>query len=214
MNPLSSPDSAERGQFLKLAGMLCIYGGPLLLVAEAMAFGKGMIGGLTLLLLILLDIPILFGVSLVLFWFMDRSASGFTRMVYAGGNLPPDPAHSGCESLVARGYYQEGAVAYRAHLAAHPGDHLARFKLAELCRVHLNDPDAAEQLYLEVRRGGPSPKEERLLSSLLIELYRATGRRDRQMVELARFAARWKGTRAAADAATALREMKQEMNGG
>jgi hypothetical protein len=209
--PIFSSDSAERGQFLKLFGLLCYYGVPFLLIGEAMAYGKGMIGGWVFLLLIILDVPFLFVVSLALFWFMDRSATGFTKLVYAGGGIPPDPAHSGCESLVARGFYPEAAQAYRAYLAANPADHLARFKLAELCRVHLNDPAAAEQLYLEVRRGNPSPKEERLVSNLLIELYRVTGRRDRQMVELARFAGQWKGTRAGADAARTLKEMKEEM---
>jgi hypothetical protein len=132
-------------------------------------------------------------------------------MVYAGGNLPPDPAHSACEALAARGFYAEAAEAYRNHLLEKPGDHLARVKLAELYRTHLADPDAAERMYLEIRRGKPSAREDRLASNLLIELYRKTGRRDRLMVELARFAAQWKGTRAGEDAARTLHEMKDEM---
>jgi hypothetical protein len=49
-----------------------------------------------------------------------------------------------------------------------------------------------------------------MAANLLIELHRGTGRRDRLLVELARFADRYKGTRAGKHAAMALREMKQE----
>jgi tetratricopeptide (TPR) repeat protein len=135
-------------------------------------------------------------------------------MVYAGGNLPPDPAHSAFEALAARGFYAEAAEAYRSHLVANPKDHGARLKLAELYRAHLNDPERAERLYLEIRRGQPSPKEDRLAANLLIELYRFTGRRERLIVELARFADQWKGTRAGQEAARALKELKEEMRDG
>jgi len=210
-NPFSSEDAAERAQFLKLFVFLLPGALFLLVAAESMAYSRGMIGGWVLLLLILLDVPLVFAFSVLLFWLMDRTASGVSSMVYAGGGLPPEPAHSAFEALVARGFYAEAAEAYRNHLVAKPTDHAARIKLADLYRAHLNDPDAAERLYLEVRRGKPSPKEDRLTSNLLIELYRATGRRDRLMVELARFADQWKGTRAAEDAAKALGELKEGM---
>ena len=209
--PLSSEDAAERAQFLQLFVHLLPYALLLLLAGEGTAYARGMIGGWVLLLLVLLNVPLIFGFSLLVFWMMDRSASALSKMVYAGGNLPPDPAHSSIEALAARGFYTEAAEAYRNHLVARPTDHAARLKLAELYRSQLNEPEAAERLYLEIRRGNPTPKEDRLASNLLIELYRATGRRDRLMVELARFAAQWKGTRAGDDAARALREMKAEM---
>jgi len=209
--PLSSVDAAERAQFLRLFVTLLPGAYFLLTAAEGLAYGKDAIGGWVFLLLLALNVPIIFGFSLLLFHMMDRSASGLSSMVYAGGGHPPDPAHSGCEALAARGFYPEAAEAYRAHLLEKPGDHLARVKLAELCHTHLNDPDAAEQLYLEIRRGKPSPREDRLASNLLIELYRKTGRKDRLMVELGRFAAQWPGTRAAEDAARTLKEMKEEL---
>jgi hypothetical protein len=207
---LTDIDSADRGQFLKLFVHLLPYAGLLLLVGEVLAWGRGWIGGWTLLVLILLDVPAIYLFSLILFFLMDRSARAFTHVVLAGGNLPPDPAHSSFESLTARGFYREAAEAYRAHLVQKPADHLARVKLADLCFRHLDDPGAAEHLYLEIRRGQPSPREERLASNLLIELYRMTGRRDRLMVELARFAQTYKGTRAGDDAAKTLQQMKEE----
>ena len=210
-NPFSAEDSAERAQFLQLFLYVLPFGLLLLVAGEVTAYARGTIGGWVLLLLILLDVPLIFGFSLGLFWLMGRSASGLSKVVYAAGGPPPDPAHSSFEALAARGFYAEAAEGYRTHLADKPTDHAARFKLAELYRTHLDDSEAAERLYLEVRRGKPSPKEDRLASNLLIELYRATGRRDRLMVELARFADQWKGTRAGADAAKSLREMKEQM---
>jgi hypothetical protein len=210
-NPLSSTDASERAQFLKLFLFLLPFALLLLMGGEVIAYGRKWIGGWVLLVLILLDVPVIFAFSVGLFWLMERSASGLTSVVYAGGGLTPDPAHSSFEALAARGFYAEAAEAYRNHLVARPADHSARIKLAELYRAHLDQPEAAERLYLEVRRGKPSPKEDRLASNLLIELYRATGRRDRLMVELARFADQWKGTRAGVDAANTLREMKEEM---
>ena len=210
-NPFSADDAAERALFLKLFVYFLPFALLLLVSGELLAYGKGWIGGWVLLLLILLDVPFIFAFSVALFWLIDRTASGVSTVVYAGGSLPPDPAHSSFEALVARGFYAEAAEAYRNHLVAKPADNAARIKLAGVYRDHLNDPDAAERLYLEVRRGKPSPKEDRLAANLLIELYRATGRRDRLIVELARFAHQWKGTRAAEDAARVLREMKEEM---
>jgi hypothetical protein len=142
---------------------------------------------------------------------MERSATGFAQMVLAGGNLTPEPAHSGMESLIARGFYPEAAEQFRAHLLAAPGDHAARFKLADLYRRHLDNPLAAERLYLEVRSAKVAPREEMFAGNMLIELYRETGRQDRQIVELARFAERWRGTAAGRSAAAALKELKRDL---
>ncbi len=189
-----------------------IIGGPLLLLAIVMAYGRGWINGWALFLLILLDPVLLYLLARGLFWGMDRSAVGFATMAYAGRGHPLEPAHSGIESLVARGFYPEAADAWRTHLEQFPRDHAARLKLADLYVRRLENPAAAEALYLAVRQGHPAEKEERLAANHLIELYRATGRTDRQMVELARFAERWKGTRAGVDAARALRELKEGLS--
>ncbi|HSB55594.1 MAG TPA: hypothetical protein VLD58_14640 [Gemmatimonadales bacterium] len=208
--PLTSDDSAERAQFLKLLTWFAPTGFILLTLGETLGFAQGRYGGAVYAGLLLLNLPILFLMSLLLFWLITRSASGLAWIVYSTGDLTPDPAHSAFESLVARGFYPEAADAYRAHLAACPGDHLARIKLAAICREHLGDPAGAERLYLEVRRAQPTPRLEFLVGNLLIELYRAEGRHDRLVVELARFADRWKRTRAGREAARALRALKEE----
>lgn len=212
MKAATELDSAERGQFLKLFVLLLPWALLLLVVGELLAYARGWIGGPLLLFLFLLDVPAVYLFARIVFHLMDRSARAFTDVVLAGGGIPPDPAHSSFESLTARGFYREAAEAYRAHLAVKPGDHLARVKLAELSLRHLDDPGAAERLYLEIRQGQPSPREDRLASNLLIELYRKTGRQDRLMVELARFADRYRGTRAGEDAARTLREMKADQS--
>ncbi|MEO8633689.1 MAG: hypothetical protein ABI587_00290 [Gemmatimonadales bacterium] len=204
-------DTGERAQFLKLFVRLAIPGTVLLAIGEAMALGRGWISPVGFFFLLLLDLPMLYLLALLIFRLIDSSASGFTTMVLAGGNLTPEPAHSGMESLVARGFYPEAAEQFRAHLITAPNDHAARFKLADLYRRHLADPLAAERLYLEVRNGRVSPREEMFAGNMLIELYYETGRQDRQIVELARFAQRWRGTAGGRSAAQALKEMKQEM---
>jgi hypothetical protein len=213
VKPAVEVDAAERAQFIRLLVLTFPPAFFLLTGGEGLAYAKGWIGGWTLVLLLLLNIPAVYGLSLLVFRMLSGSARGFSNLVLAAGNLPPDPAHSPYEALTARGFYAEAAAAYRQHLVEQPQDHLARVKLADLYRNHLADPDAAERLYLEIRRGRPSPSEDRLASNLLIELYRKSGRKDRLMVELARFADHYKGTRAGEDAARTLREMKEEMRG-
>ncbi len=206
----SAGDSADRAQFAKLLIRLGIPGFFLLAVGEAMALYRGWIGPGAFALLLLLNLPVIYFVAQLLFYLMDRSATGFAQVVLAGGGHPLEPAHSGMESLIARGFYPEAAEQFRAHLVVTPGDHSARFKLADLYRRHLDNPLAAERLYLEVRNGQVAPREEMFAGNMLIELYRETGRRDRQIVELARFAERWRGTAAGRSAAQALKELKQD----
>jgi hypothetical protein len=207
--PLTSTDAADRAQFLKLFVWLFGPAYVILGAAEVFAFVKEWIGPATLVLLLLANVPVLFLLALVLSASLERAANGIANTLYAGGNLPPSPAHSGMDSLVARGLYREAAGAYSAHLVRHPQDNLARIKLAQVHRDHLGEPEVAERLLQEVRRNRPKPRDEFMAANLLIELHRSTGRRDRLMVELARFADRYKGTRAGRDAARALKEMKQ-----
>jgi hypothetical protein len=209
----SSAHSGDRAQFLKLFLLLLPPAFLMLAAGEAIAYAKDWFGGWVFLILLILNGPVIFLFSYFAFHMMDHSAAGIGNLVMAAGNLPPEPAHSPFEALSARGFYPEAAEAYRAYLTEKPGDNLARVKLADLYIKHLNDPDAAERLYLEIRRGKPSSREDRLASNLLIEFYRKTGRRDRLMVELGRFAEQFKGTRAAEDAARTLHEMKEEMRG-
>jgi len=209
-HPLSSQDAAERAQFLHLAVRTAPPVFFLLSAAEYFMLTRGTIGGGLFLVLLVFNLPVTAGLVLAVWKMIEGTARGFTNMVYAGGNLPPAPQHSAHESLVARGFYAEAIAAYRQHLAEQPNDNLARLKLAAVYRDHGNDPLAAEQLFLEVRRTEPTPQEEVFASNMLIELYRATGRRDRLRVELARFAGRYRGARGGRAAAELLREIRTE----
>jgi tetratricopeptide (TPR) repeat protein len=209
--PLSGADAADRAQFLQLCVRFGVPAFVLLSIGEFMARVRGWIGPWTLVVLLVLNLPVIFVVSGVLYSLIEKTAQSFSQTVLGAGNLPPDPAHSGLESLVARGLYREAVDAFQRFLTAHPGDNLARIKLADVHRAYLGEPEVAERLYLEVRRNQPDPRHEFLAWNLLIELYRSMGRKDRLLVELARFADRYRGTRAGRDAAQALKEMKAEM---
>lgn len=209
-HPLLGGDSGDRAQFLRLFVQVTLPGLPLLAMGQAVGAMKGWYGGGALLLLLLLDVPLLLLLTSLLWYAIAGTAEGFTRTVLGAGNLAPDPAHSGCESLVARGFYPEAAAAFEALIAEHPKDDLARIKLAQLQREHLAAPDKAEALLLGVRTHATDPRHAVMAANLLIELYRATGRQDRMMVELARFADRYRGSRAGTEAARTLMEMKAE----
>jgi hypothetical protein len=209
---LSDIDSADRALFLKLYIRILLIGGPLLLMLIGGAVAKGWIPVWLGIILMMLDPVIVYYIARVMFWLIDRSAVGFTTMVYAGGGHPLAPPHSNIEALEIRGLYSQAAEQWRQHLLQHPNDNSARFKLATLCRKHLDREDEAEGVLLEVRRSNPTDADERQASNLLIDLFHATGQRDREIVELARFADRWKHTKAGTDAALRLRELKQQMD--
>jgi hypothetical protein len=91
-----------------------------------------------------------------------------------------------------------------------PGDHEARLRLALLLETRLQGYVEAERLYLEVRQAQPpaEPRQQMQAANGLIDLYRKIGRRDRLMVELARFVDRYRGSPLAQGAARELRELK------
>lgn len=206
--PLTTVDAAERAQFLKLCWFFMPPTVLMLGLLDYFLVAKQMISPRAGLVFGVLIIPIALGMAVTLWKTIERSSTGLVSMMYAGGNLPPEPQHSGIESLVARGFYPEAAEAFLAHLAATPADNSARIKLGNLYRSNLNDPAAAERAYLEVRRHTPLPQHEVMASHLLIQLYHETGQRGREITELARFAERYKGSRAGQDAARRLKELK------
>lgn len=208
--PLSSLDAAERAQLLRLAFTTGIPALVMLSALDLGLFARGQIGPGLLFILLFLNLPMT-GLLVYGMWRLIGGASqGLVQVLYGAGNLTPERQHSSQESLVARGFYREAAEAYRAHILQYPDDHTARIKLALLEYQHLNDPAAAERLYLAVRTGQPTPKLEILATNMLIELYRSTGQRGRLMAELARFAKKYAGTRAGEDAGRALQEMKAD----
>lgn len=207
---LTTLDAAERGQLLRLAVLIGIPALFLLGLLDVAFFARGQIGPGLLLVLLLLNVPITALIVFLVWRLIGGTSRGLVQMVLGAGNLPPEPEHSALESLVARGFYREAAEGFRTHLATVPHDNAARLKLAALEHQHLQNPAAAEQLYLEVRAHHPTPRQDTLATNLLIELYRSTGQRGRLMTELARYAARHRGTRAGEDAARALRELKTD----
>lgn len=206
--PLTSVDAAERGQRLKFIVLLGLPALFLLSLLDVGLLARGQISPALFLVLLVLNLPITALIIFLMWRLIGGASRGLTHVLYGAGNLPPERQHSSQESLVARGFYPEAADAFRAHLLEYPDDHAARIKLAALMHQHLHDPAAAERLYLEVRSGQPTPKQEIMATNMLIELYRSTGQRGRLMTELARFAAKYQGTRAGEDAGRALRDLK------
>jgi tetratricopeptide (TPR) repeat protein len=133
---------------------------------------------------------------------------GLVGLLTAAGNLPGDASFSLQESLIARGRYREAARAFAAHLARAPEDDAARLALAELSARHLGDPASAERLYREVLARQGSDGARWKAGNGLIDLFRATGQRGRLMVELARFADRYRGTPAGTAARRELDALK------
>ena len=185
--------------------------GPVIVLVTALAFYlwyTDRIGGLAALGLMLLG-PIL-GVAVGLLISHGSTTVGraLTNTITANLNIPPAPSFSYQESLVARGEVELAREAYEAHLAENPADLDARLALAALWRNELDDPAKAIELYLTIRRMGPSSPQEFTIGNALIDLYRATGQRGREMAELARFADRFAGTEAGGRAREALRRLK------
>jgi len=163
--------------------------------------------------LLVANVPItLAGITLIY-----RSISGTATFVAntltAGGDIPSPPSYPNQDVLIAQGKHAEAADYFRDHLRVDPADCDARLRLAELCERYLADPGGAEQQYLEARRGSADLRRQFAATNALIDLYRRTGRRDRLMVELARFAERYRGTPRGDAAARELKELKAEARG-
>lgn len=140
----------------------------------------------------------------------SRASVSFVKTLYSAGNIPPPRTYPRQDVMIVRGQYREAAEYFRDHLTIEPADNEARLRLADILEARLNDAAAAEQLYLEVRGANPDRGQEMRAANGLIDLYRKQGRRDRLMVELARFADRYRGTPGAEAAARLLREVKSE----
>src|SRR5256712_2331176 len=129
-------------------------------------------------------------------WPFDLT-KGFVDLLHSAGNIPPPPTYPNQDVLIARGQYAEAAQYFRDNLRLAPEDVEARLRLADLLERHLQDAAGAEQLYLEVRQLKTAEARQQFVAANgLIDLFRRTGRRDRLKVELARFAARYRGSRA------------------
>ncbi len=167
------------------------------------------VGGVTLAGVVALGALVGIGAGYLSWWSAERTGRGLAHVLLSAGNLPPAASFSYQESLVARGRYQEAVDAFEAHLALNPEDQDARLAMAGILAGPLKQTEAAVQLYQTVRIG-PSPGYDLRASQALIDLHRATGDRGRLMAELARFADRFRGTRAGRAAKHALAALKEE----
>jgi hypothetical protein len=138
------------------------------------------------------------------------AAAGLVTTLTAGGGLTPRRSFSFEESLIASGRLTEAREALLAHLAREPRDSAAALALASLHRDQLRDPAGAVRVLLDLRRHPLPEAVEFSVTNQLIDLYRATGDRGRELTELARFADRFKHTTAGAQARLALTRIKSD----
>jgi tetratricopeptide (TPR) repeat protein len=207
---LKDVDVAEHVQLLRIVvwfapAALVMLSGLWLFLAR-----QGTIPMWVAVVMLVLDVPLIAVGVLLIHHGTNRASEGLVHTLYAAGNIPPPRTYPRQEVMIVRGQYAEAADYFRDHLVAEPEDNEARLRLADLLERHLDDAAGAERLYLEVRRTNPDRNQEMRAANGLIDLYRERGRRDRLIVELARFADRYRGTPGAEAAARMLRELKTE----
>ena len=200
-------DTVERADYLALVVRVGFPSYFIFASAQTLAFGYGYLDGMGLVLVLTLDIPLVLLMAALLFQLSPPVTSPIELQLTETG-LPTHPAHTIFENLTRRGFYHDAADGYLTLLATNPDDNLARFKLAEIYRHHLEQLDRVEQVYLDIRRHNPTPEDDLRVSHLLLELYHRTGRQDRIMVELARLADRHRKTPAGENALRALKYLR------
>ena len=207
-------DAAERTQLLRIAvwfAPACLY---MLSLLWFFLRHQGVIPGWLFVMLLVLNVPRTGLGVLVIHHGTSRASSGLVGTLYAVGDIPPPRSYPRQDVMIVRGQYREAADHFRDHLTIEPDDHEARLRLADLLEKHLDDMAGAERLYFEVRRMHPDRGQELRAANGLIDLYRKQGRHDRLLVELARFAERFRGTPGAEAATRLLKELKAEQADG
>ena len=121
----------------------------------------------------------------------DRRTAAPGRTVLAGGEIRL-PSFSYEESLVIRGRPAEAADAFRAHLEQHPATSTRGWPWPTSSGCTSPTPRAPSGCTWRSGRGTRRPPGG-AASNQLIDLYRATGQRGGLLVELARFADRYRG---------------------
>jgi tetratricopeptide (TPR) repeat protein len=207
---LRDVDSFDR---LQLFRVVVWFGPPCFLMLSLLWFflqERGVIAPWVFVVLLVLNVPFtalgIFAIHLG----TSRASVGVVHALYSAGNIPPPRTYPRQEVMMVRGQYREAAEYFRDHLTVEPDDNEARLRLADLLEKHLQDPSGAEHLFLEVRRREPDRGEAMRAANGLIDLYRKQGKRDRLMVELARFRDRYPGTPGAEAASRLLRELKAD----
>ncbi len=203
-------DLADAANLVKVA----VWFAPACIIMLSMVwyffYDKGWIPGPVFGLLVVLNFPIAAVGVFVIHAAIRGASTGLVHSLYSAGNVPPPRSYPRQEAMIARGQYVEAAEHFRDHLVVEPDDNEARLRLAALYETQLADPAVAEELYKEVRARQPTPHEEIAAANGLIDLYRRTRQRGRLMVELARFADRYRGSTAGEAARRELTELKRE----
>jgi len=206
--PPRDTDSRDTAELLKIAVW---FGGPAFVIVTLAEFALIRQQGwppLLLLAFLVLNVPLIGAGVLGLWRGIGAGATSLVRTIFAAGDIAPPPTYPVEDTLIVRGQYAEAAERFRDRILVSPADVEARLRLAALLEDHLQDFPGAERMYLEVRRLRLDARQEMAVANGLIDLYRHAGRRDRLMVELARFADRYRGTTAGEAAGRELRELK------
>lgn len=148
--------------------------------------------------------------ALLAWWLLGEGSRGFVGVLFAAGNIPPEPSFSLEESLIARGEFENARLVLESRVAEGRDTIATQLRLADLHARLLREPAAAARWYLAARSGTRDDRQRWEATNGLIDLYRASGETGRLMTELARLAQLWPGTRAGQDAKRELRDLKRE----
>ena len=203
-------DAAERAQLLKII----VYFVPACFLMLSLLWfflhERGAISSGVMVVLLVLNVPLTALGVVAIHLGTSRASVGLVETLYSAGDIPPPRTYTRQDVMIVRGQFREAAEYFRDHLTVEPDDNEARLRLADLLEKHLDDLNGAEQLLLEVRRREPDRGHAMRASNGLIDLYRKHGKRDRLMVELARFRDRYPGTPGAEAASRLLKELKAD----
>jgi hypothetical protein len=204
-------DSAAQAQFIKT--VFYLYPAALIMLGFFAFFlwDQEFISKGVFQLLLVLNIPVALVLVLVVWQLVGGFSEGVAQILLGSGNLKPDPGFSIEEGMIARGEFQQARETLESRLTGGPDDVAVQLRLAQLSSRQLRDPPQAERWYLAARQAGGSDRQRATVGNGLIDLYRASGQSGRLMVELARFAEAWPGTRAAEDARRELQDLKREL---
>ncbi len=203
-------DSFERVQLLRIVAW---FGPPCFLMLSllwVLLQRQGVIPPWLFVVLLVLNVPFTALGIFAIHFGTSRASIGLVKTLYSAGDIPPPRTYPRQDVMIVRGQFREAAEYFRDHLTVEPDDNEARLRLAEVLEGHLDDASGAEQLYLDVRRRNPDRGHAMRASNGLIDLYRKQGKRDRMVVELARFRDRYPGTPGANAAARLLKELKAD----
>jgi hypothetical protein len=161
---------------------------------------------------LLLFVPnvIVSGYAAWIAWRLIGRVGAFANSFLAPNSIPAVRGYSEQDALVIRGHRTAAIASYRALIAADPADLTARLRLGALLAESAETHLAAERCFLDVRRRDPSPQEAWIATNGLIDLYRASGQRDKLKLELGELALHHGGTAAGSQAKQYLADLEAD----